>query len=368
MTTFLGVCRHLKGNYPLHFKLVIVKGKIYKSLRIGLVMVYIYRKIVAGKPYYYLRASERKGKKIIIKDIAYLGNSIEDARNVLEKKEFKEKIRKTYKTIHNFIESNHWLEQAKGSKLKKDSFLGEKIEEVEACKLHYNHIFKKLDEITKKEILKNFIIEFAFNTTSIEGNTINLEQARKLLIDGLTPENKTLREIYDLQNSEKIFFNILNLNEEITHNLIINIHDALLEEIDARKGYRTGDVRVIKSNFDATPAPYVKTDMNLLLKWYKENKNKLHPLVLATIFHHKFEKIHPFMDGNGRTGRMLLNYILLKNNYPPMIIRKKTRIDYLNTLRKADKSNLTKSSKEDYFDLVQFNAQEMTDTYWNIFL
>jgi Fic family protein len=331
-------------------------------------MVYIYRKIIAGKPYYYLRASERKGKKVIIKDIAYLGNSIEDVRKALERKEFKEKIRKTYKTIHNFIESNHWLEQAKELKLKKDVFLGEKLEEIESCKLHYNHIFKKLYQTTKREILKNFIIEFAFNTTSIEGNTINLEQARKLLVDGLTPENKTLREIYDLQNSEKVFFQIINQNEEITHNFIINTHDSLLENIDARKGYRTEDIRVIRSNFDATPAPYVKTDMDLLLKWYKENKNKLHPLTLATIFHHKFEKIHPFMDGNGRTGRMLLNYILLSNNYPPIIIHKKTRSDYLNALRQADKSDLTKSSKEDYFSLVQFNTQEMTDTYWNIFL
>lgn len=331
-------------------------------------MVYIYRKIIAGKPYYYLRASERKGKKMIVKDIAYLGNSIEDVRKTLEKKEFKEKIRKTYKTIHNFIESNHWLEQAKELKLKKDTFLGEKLEEIESCKLHYNKVFKKLDETTKREILKNFIIEFAFNTTSIEGNTINLEQARKLLVDGLTPENKTLREIYDLQNSEKVFFQMINLNEEINHNLVINVHDSLLENIDARKGYRMEDIRVIKSNFDATPAPYVKTDMDLLLKWYKENKNKLHPLVLATVFHHKFEKIHPFMDGNGRTGRMLLNYILLSNNYPPMIIHKKTRLDYLNALRQADKSDLTKSLEEDYSNLVQFNTQEMIDSYWNIFL
>lgn len=331
-------------------------------------MVYIYRKIIAGKPYYYLRASERKGKKGIVKDIAYLGNSIDEVRKSLERKEHKDKIRKTYKTIHNFIESNHWLEKAKELKLKKDDFLGEKLEEIEACKLHYNHVFKKLDETTKREILKNFVIEFAFNTTSIEGNTINLEQARNLLNEGLTPENKTLREIYDLQNSEKVFFQLINTNEEIGHDFIIRVHDSLLENIDARKGYRTTDVRVIRSNFDATPAPYVKTDMNILLKWYEEHKNKLHPLALATIFHHKFEKIHPFMDGNGRTGRMILNYILLKNNCPPMIIHKKTRADYLSVLREADKSDLTKSSKEDYFQLVQLNAEEMTDTYWSIFL
>jgi Fic family protein len=331
-------------------------------------MVYIYKKIIAGRPYYYLRASERKGKKIIIKDLAYLGNSLEEVRKVLESKKYKDKIKKTYRTIHNFLESNHWLEKALDLKLKKDEFLGVKLEEIEACKLHYNNIFRKLDETTKKEILKNFIIEYAYNTTSIEGNTINLEQARNLLIEGLTPENKTLREIYDLQNTEKVFFELNELNEELSHDFIIKVHDSLMENIDARKGYRKMDVRVIKSNFDATPAIYVKTDMDLLLKWYTENKNKLHPLVLAIIFHHKFEKIHPFADGNGRTGRMILNYVLTKNNYPPLIIQKKTREDYLKVLRKADNSNPSKAEKEDYFYLIQFVAEEMSSGYWNIFL
>jgi len=331
-------------------------------------MVYIYKKIIGGKPYYYLRASERKGKKIITKDLSYLGNSIKEVRKSLKNNKYKEKIRKTYKTLHNFIESNHWLEKAQELKLKKDAFLPGKLEEIEACKMHYNNIFKKLDELTRQEIWKNFIIEFAFNTTSIEGNTITLQQARNLLAEGLTPEKKTLREIYDLQNTEKVFFSLLNSSEDISHELIIKIHSELLENIDARKGYRKEDIHVFKSNFDATPAPYIKTDLDLLLKWYKENQNKLHPLVLAVIFHHKFEKIHPFMDGNGRTGRILLNYILMRNNYPPLIIHKKTRADFLEVMRKADKSNLTKAEAKDYLSLTNFAADELISSYWNLFL
>jgi Fic family protein len=205
---------------------------------------------------------------------------------------------------------------------------------------------------------------------SIEGNTINLNEARNLLQEGITPKDKTLREIYDLQNSERVFFKVLDelKNKEITHDLIIEIHDKLLENIDLRKGYRTADIRVARSNFEATPAPYVKTDMDILLRWYGRNKNKLHAFVLASIFHHKFEKIHPFMDGNGRTGRMLLNFILLKNNYPPMIIYKKYREEYLDFMRKADESSPESSEKKDYSDLVQFNAKQMSESYWNIFL
>ncbi|MFA5856508.1 MAG: Fic family protein [Candidatus Pacearchaeota archaeon] len=332
-------------------------------------MVYIYKKIVGIKPYYYLRASERKGKRVIAKDIAYLGNSIEEVKRSIDNlPKYKEQIKRAYRSIHLFIESNHSLEKIKSQKIKKNPYLFDKTEEIESCKLHYNSYFKKLDSITKKEILKNFVIEFAFNTTSIEGNTINLAEARNLLINGLTPQDKTLREIYDLQNTEKVFFDIFDKNEEITSEFMIKIHAELLENIDVRKDYRNADVRVVHANFKATPAPFVKTDIDLLLKWYNENKTKLHPLVMGTIFHHKFEKIHPFFDGNGRTGRMLFNYILLKNNYPPIIIHKKTRDLYLEFLRKADNSNLTKFSIKDYEDLIKFNMDEFIESYWNNFL
>ena len=145
-------------------------------------MVYIYKKITGGKPYYYLRASERKGKKIVVKDIAYLGNSLENVRRSLQNlSQYKTQIRKAYKTIHHFLESNTWLEKAKILKLRKDDLLGEKIVEIQACRLHFNQVFKKLPSETKSEAFRNFVIEFAFNTTSIEGNTITLQQARALL-------------------------------------------------------------------------------------------------------------------------------------------------------------------------------------------
>ncbi len=332
-------------------------------------MVYIYKKPVGNKIYYYLRASERKNGKVIAKDIAYLGSSLEEIKQSLEKlPQHSEKIRKAYKTIHNFLESNRYLQKAKESKLKKDEWLGDKTPEIEACKIHYNNEFRKNPAPTKQEIYKNFIIEFAYNTASIEGNTIKLDEARKLLDEGLTPKNRTLREIYDLQNTEKVFLFLLEKKQELSHDLIINIHKSLMENIDDRMGYRTSDVRVIRANFKATPAPYVKTDMDILFKWYEQSKKYLHPLVIATIFHHKFEKIHPFMDGNGRTGRILFDAVLINNNYPPVIVHKKKRDKYLQALRTADPSYLSKANKEHYQKLIDFMAEEMTETYWNIFL
>jgi len=108
--------------------------------------------------------------------------------------------------------------------------------------------------------------------------------------------------------------------------------------------------------------------MDILLEWYKKNETKLHPLVLAVIFHHKFEKIHPFMDGNGRTGRILLNYILLRKKYSPLIINNSSRKTYLEALSKADKANLTTANKNEYSKLVEYIASQFTERYWNIFL
>lgn len=361
----------MKGNLPFILLNSIIQGKIYKLLILEIInMVYLYKKPTSkGKNYYYLRASEKKGRKLVTRDIAYLGSSIDEVKVNLESlTKYKEKIRKSYKILHTFLESNHFLEKVKKLKIKQEALLGNKTNEVESCKMHYLEVFNKLPEITRKEIFKNYVIEFAYNTASIEGNTITLEEARNLLNEGITPKDKTLREIYDLQNTEKVFFELLRTKSILTHELIIGVHDKLLERIDERKGYRAIDIRVVRSNFDATPGKYVKTDMDLLLKWFNQNEDKIHPLILAIIFHHKFEKIHPFMDGNGRTGRMIANYILLNKNFPPMIIHKKTRKEYLEAMRGADEGSLWKVEESKYSDLINYSIEQFIETYWGIFL
>ena len=320
------------------------------------------------KYYYYLRASKKNKNKQITKDIAYLGNSLIEAKKNLEGLGLKkEEIRKSYKKISLMLEKNYFLEKIKEQKLKHDEYLKDDLEEVEACKYHFSKNFKKLDSLTKEEIINNFSMDFAYNTTSIEGNTISLKEAKYLLEEGKTPANKDLREIYDLQNTQKVFLSIFKIKKKLSHKLIQEIHKDLLRHVDLRIGYRIHDVRVFKSNFDSSPGIYVKTDMELLLDWYEKNKKLLHPFVLATIFHHKFEKIHPFADGNGRTGRMLLNYILMQNNYPPVIISKIKRVEYLKNLSFCD-AILLNETKKDYFKLVSFVAKESIASYWNFFL
>jgi len=333
-------------------------------------MVYIYVKSAGGRKYYYLRLSQRIRGKLVVKDIAYLGNDVSKVKKNLDKIEqkYKDEIRKSYKTLKKFIDSNIYLEKIKKLKIKDSPYLErEMLEQVEAIKLHFNKYFLKLDKKTIENAYKNFLVDFAYNTTSIEGNTITLKEANKLLREDLTPKERTPREIFDLQNTQKVFFEIINKNFDLNHEFIISIHDKLMKNIDPRAGYRTHDIRVFKSHFEASPAKYVKTDMDLLIKWYKENKEKLHPFVLAGMFHEKFEKIHPFADGNGRTGRMLFVYMLLKEKFPPLIIQKKNRAEYLRVLGIADKSSPLGTEVKHFKRLMEYLAQEYIENYWNSF-
>ena len=142
----------------------------------------------------------------------------------------------------------------------------------------------------------------------------------------------------------------------------------LLNKIDKRIGsYRAHDVRVLGASFDTSIVKYVATDMSLLLKWYNKHKNKLPPLVLAAIFHEKFERIHPFYDGNGRTGRMLSNLILIQSRFPPLIIKNKKRISYYNVLSIAHGAGLFDIELKFYKPIVDFFYNELVLTYDKIF-
>ncbi len=335
-------------------------------------MVYIHVKKVGGKKYYTLRVSVREKNKVMTRDLENLGTDISKIKIGHLEKKYKKEIRQSYRTIKKFLEENHYLDRIGKEKLKKSIFFGmEELKELEAAKLHFDKVFLKLDKQTQKDIYQFFLIKFAVSSTSIEGNTINLKQASQLLLEDILPKDKTLREIYDLQNSKTVFSELLDKKPGLSLQLVEEVHDKLLENIDLRKGYRLHDIRILGQPFKPTPGRYVKADMRMLLQWYHKNKNKIHPLALAIFFHHKFERIHPFSDGNGRTGRILMNHVLMKQGYPPLIIPKKFRGEYISLLQKADKA-LTKSllnvEMEHYQGLFSFMVDQYNVTYWNTFL
>lgn len=332
-------------------------------------MVYIHIKRIGNKKYYTLRISVRKNNKVITKDLANLGSDINKIKLKDLEKKYKKEIRKSHKTIKKFLEHNHYLEKVK--KIKTSPYYSkEQLKNIEAIKLHFIKKFKKLNPLTREEFYENFLIKFAVNSTSIEGNTITLKEADKLLKEGTMPKNKPLRDAYDLTNTKKVINFLSTKKPKITLNLIEDIHDKLLENIDIRTGFRSHEIHILGQPFKPSPPQYIKADLKILLKWYEKNKN-IHPLALVTFFHHKFENIHPFSDGNGRTGRVLMNYMLSSFNYPPFIISRRFRTKYLETMNIADKAlktNIININLKDYRDLLDFIYLEFKESYWDTFL
>ena len=316
--------------------------------------MFVEKKIINGKYYYYLKHSFRSDNKIKTKTLAYIGNKADKTKiEELKKKFDKEKLDKIKKELFEETDYNYLL-------LESDA---KKIEEI---KKQFSEKLIKLDEQTKKDMFDDFLTYFIYNTNAIEGNTLTLKETDLLLNKGITPQGRTLREINDHLNSKEIFYYLLKENPKINNETIILIHDRLLEKIDERRGFRNSNVRVIGATFKSSPFQYVHTDMNLLLKWCNKNKNKLHPVILASLFHHKFEKIHPFYDGNGRTGRMIMNLILIKNNIPPIVLSNKQRKRYYSILAKADETGLTEIS-ESFKPLVRFISSQILKTWNTIF-
>ena len=184
-----------------------------------------------------------------------------------------------------------------------------------------------------------FCALFTHNSTAIEGNTLTLSETSHLLFEGIVPSTRSLREINEILNHKKAFDFILNYKGDITKEFILELHrlvimNTLREDLISQIGkYRTVQVYIGRS---IPPKPSeVHEKMSNLLKWYSKNKNKLHPLVIASYFHTEFEKIHPFVDGNGRVGRLLINFILHKNKYPMINIPNSRKYKYYQVLQAA---------------------------------
>lgn len=325
--------------------------------------MHVEKKKIGKGIYSYLRISARAGDKIKTKTIAYLG------KEPMAKKQIEEKIQAIPKSRIEAAKKALKEELEESFRDINTKFLAEKqLKKLKEIQRDFNKKLKIPNKKLLEDMFKDFKTNYIYNTNAIEGNTLTLEETNLLLNENKSPEGKDLREIYDHLNEKETFDYLLKERPKINTNLIIKIHTMLLRNIDKRVGsVRKHNVRVFGADFETTDAKYVYTDMNLLLKWYQKNKRRLHPLILAAIFHEKFERIHPFYDGNGRTGRMLINLILLKNNLPPLIIKNKLRKEYYQVLNLGHKAGLTETEPKHYREIVKFCYRQLLDTYKKIF-
>ncbi len=132
------------------------------------------------------------------------------------------------------------------------------------------------------------------------------------------------------------------------------MHKLLVAGLDIKAGYKR--VAIIVNNKPTAPAGKVRAEMGKLLIWWQDNKkSRRHPLALAADFHQRFERIHPFEDGNGRAGRLLFNYILMEFGYPPILFLHKNRQAYFNALNQADEGRKNKL----YWQVIKIYKQSL---------
>lgn len=201
-----------------------------------------------------------------------------------------------------------------------------------------------LSELYPSELEKyqeDLRIKYVYNTTALEGNTLTLRETALVLEDGIAPKGKRLREIHEIENFKRLDRYMRSYKGQMTMDLIKKVHSFVQRSIDDEQAgnFRRIEVGVVGSRFEPPPAIFVEEEIQELIDWYNDNPDDLPPFELASLFHYRFVHIHPFIDGNGRVARELLNFILERNGYPPMIIEVEDREDYLKRLRIADEGN-----------------------------
>lgn len=192
-----------------------------------------------------------------------------------------------------------------------------------------------IDKITLASYEKDFELTYTHNSTAIEGNTLTLMETKVVLEDGISVGGKALREIYQVVNHKKAYRYIKNCivnGKKLDENIVKDIHQILTENIIAGGIYRNQEVRIS----GAGHIPPVGTDMYIQIKnFYADLEWKeqvLNPIEYAAWTHAEFVRIHPFIDGNGRTSRLIMNYQLMSKGFLPISIAKENRLDYYNVL------------------------------------
>jgi Fic family protein/DNA-binding Xre family transcriptional regulator len=200
----------------------------------------------------------------------------------------------------------------------------------------------KLRQFDSYRIAQALELEYTFESNRIEGNTLTLKETDLVVNEGLTISGKSMREHLEaINHKEAIDFvkSLMAKNNAITEKEVLSIHHLILRGIDqANAGvFRKQQVMIKGSNYSPPPPFLVAKQMEDYFIWYKANRTKLHPVVLAAEMHERLVTIHPFIDGNGRTSRLVMNLILLKQGYVIANIKgdAKNRMSYYNALEAA---------------------------------
>lgn len=269
-------------------------------------MVTIKKKQIGRKTYYYLGHTYRQHGKVMYKE-TYVGDKIPTGiENV--KREFLQQIYK-----------EKWF----------GSF--------EKIRLEYTKELKKTPQEVLQKNIEAFMIAFTYNTNRIEGSKLSFKDTALLLEHGITPKDKPIGDVKETEAHRKTFYDMLNYKGDLSIGIVLKWHRALFEETKPGIAGKIRDYQVYITGTKYKPPSAIEVQAYLLelFRWYEREKGALNPVELAALTHVKFEAIHPFGDGNGRIGRLIMNFVLHRNGYPMLNVPYLNRRGYYNALEKA---------------------------------
>ncbi len=313
-------------------------------------MVFVSKKVINGKERYYLEQSVRLPDGRVQKYSIYLKEYTPTKKD--------EQLLPSY---HRLLQEKMvtGLANLAGHYYQRNSiFTPELLKTLERRKWGYKEILRKLRPKQWQDIIDRFTVNFTYESNAIEGNSLTLKDVAIVLHEKRTLPGKDLREIYETINTRKAMELVFANKLKITEKDIIQLHTILMKDTGVPKGYKKIPNFLLGRMVETTPPEKVESEMKELIDWY-HHQPTIHPLERAARFHGRFEHIHPFEDGNGRVGRLLVNIILVTNGYPPLIIRKTQRIAYLHALAAFDNGYVDR--------LKRFLSDKHQQTYQQFF-
>ncbi|MDQ6469626.1 Fic family protein [Flavobacterium sp. LHD-80] len=251
------------------------------------------------------------------------------------------------------------------SNLKLSTSLEKILKEIDLLKEKLDS-YRQFDSFKIKQALE---LEYTFESNRIEGNTMTLRETDMVINEGLTISGKSMREHLEaINHQEAIGFikDLMSKNNSLNERDLLSIHNLILRGIIPEDAGRYRKVQVmIQGSTHMPPQPLlVQQEMEEYFTWYEINKNKLHPVILAAEMHERLVTIHPFIDGNGRTSRLIMNLILMQKGYLIANIRGdyENRMRYYQSLEVAQ----TKKDKEDFLLFIAQTQKESLERYITI--
>lgn len=285
----------------------------------------IEKRKVGRKVKYYLAHSYREGKRVH-KFRKYLGTDLSAVR-LKERKAIAEKL--ILEEIHKY-------------KIIKDPLdFDLSKEEIEAIKKLEREIPIKISHLSEGD-WKRFSELFSYNTNAIEGSKLNQKEVMEILEEDKWPD-KSKEDIAEAYGVDEAIMFIRKTDEHLSLELLKKIHKIVFRNSKDFAGrFRKKGQEVVVMNksgkvvHEGAPQTRINYLLNELIQWYNKNRKKYPALVLGAVVHNQFENIHPFADGNGRVGRIILNNVLIKHKLPPININLKNQIEYYNSLREYE--------------------------------